>query len=93
MGYHKSWRSFLKPAVNVAAPFIGKAVAAKVKTLRLGRLQQTFRDFISREGFIFDGRPQKLAQTMICTSSFQLNFNIKNSSSIEKYELMKKCSE
>ena len=30
-GTHTAWNKFLKPAVNVAAPFIGMAVSAKIK--------------------------------------------------------------
>ena len=41
-GSEKAWNSFLKPAVNVAAPFIGMPVGAKTKNLRLVKLRQIF---------------------------------------------------
>ena len=31
-----TWKNFLKPAVNVAAPFIGKSVIAKTKNPKVG---------------------------------------------------------
>ena len=36
-GSQKAWNKFLKPAVNVAAPFIGMAVSAKTKNLKVGQ--------------------------------------------------------
>ena len=36
-GSEKAWNKFLKPAVNVAAPFIGMAVSAKTKNPRVGQ--------------------------------------------------------
>ena len=35
-GTQTAWNKFLKPAVNVAAPFIGMAVSAKTKNPRVG---------------------------------------------------------
>ena len=34
-GTEKAWNKFLKPAVYVAAPFIGMAVGAKTKNLKV----------------------------------------------------------
>ena len=36
-GTEKAWDKFFKPAVNVAAPFIGMAVSAKTKNPRAGQ--------------------------------------------------------
>ena len=36
-GTEKSWNKFLKPAVNVVAPFMGLAVAKKFKNPTVGR--------------------------------------------------------
>ena len=36
-GTQKTWDKFPKPAVNVAAPFIGMAVGAKTKILNFVR--------------------------------------------------------
>ena len=36
-GTQTDWKKFLKPAVNVAAPFIGMAVSAKTKTPKVGQ--------------------------------------------------------
>ena len=36
-GTEKMWNKFLKPAVNVAAPFIGMAVSAKTKNPKVGQ--------------------------------------------------------
>ena len=36
-GTRKAWDKFLKPAVNVAAPFIGMAVSAKTKNPKVGQ--------------------------------------------------------
>ena len=36
-GTQTAWNKFLKPAVNVAAPFIGMAVSAKTKKPKLGQ--------------------------------------------------------
>ena len=35
-GTQTAWKKFLKPAVNVAAPFIGMAVSAKTKNPKVG---------------------------------------------------------
>ena len=35
-GTQTAWNKFFKPAVNVAAPFIGMAVSAKTKNPRVG---------------------------------------------------------
>ena len=35
-GSQTAWNKFLKPAVNVAAPFIGTAVSAKTKNPKVG---------------------------------------------------------
>ena len=35
-GKQTAWNKFLKPAVNVAAPFIGMAVSAKTKNPKVG---------------------------------------------------------
>ena len=34
-GTQTAWNNFLKPAVNIAAPFIGTAVSAKTKNLKV----------------------------------------------------------
>ena len=36
-GTEKAWNSFLKPALNIASPYIGMAVAAKTKNPKLGQ--------------------------------------------------------
>ena len=36
-GTQTAWNDFLKPAVNVAAPFIGMAVSAKTKNSKVGQ--------------------------------------------------------
>ena len=36
-GSQTAWNSFLKPAVNVAAPFVGMAVSAKTKNPKVGQ--------------------------------------------------------
>ena len=36
-GSEKMWNKFLKPAVNVAAPFIGMAVRAKTRNPKVGQ--------------------------------------------------------
>ena len=36
-GTQTAWNKFLKPAVNVAAPFIGMAVSAKTKNPKVGQ--------------------------------------------------------
>ena len=36
-GSQTAWNKFLKPAVNVAAPFIGMAVKAKTKNSKVGQ--------------------------------------------------------
>ena len=36
-GPQTAWNKFLKPAVNVAAPFIGMAVSAKTKNPKVGK--------------------------------------------------------
>ena len=36
-GSQTAWNKFLKPAVNVAAPFIGMAVGAKSKNPKIGQ--------------------------------------------------------
>ena len=36
-GTQTAWNKFLKPAVNVAAQFIGKAVSAKTENLKVGQ--------------------------------------------------------
>ena len=36
-GTQTAWNKFLKPAVNVAAPFIGMAVSAKTKNPKIGQ--------------------------------------------------------
>ena len=36
-GTQIAWNNFLKPAVNVAAPFIGMAVTAKTKNSKVGQ--------------------------------------------------------
>ena len=35
-GGEKAWNSFLKPALNFAAPVIGAAVGAKTKNAKIG---------------------------------------------------------
>ena len=36
-GFQTAWSKFLKPAVNVAAPFIGMAVSAKTRNPKVGQ--------------------------------------------------------
>ena len=36
-GSQTAWNKFLRPAVNVAAPFIGMAVSAKTKNPKVGQ--------------------------------------------------------
>ena len=36
-GSQRAWNKFLKPAVNVAAPFIDMAVSAKTKNPKVGQ--------------------------------------------------------
>ena len=36
-GSQTAWNKFLKPAVNVAAPFIGMAVSAKTRNPKVGQ--------------------------------------------------------
>ena len=36
-GTQTAWNKFLKPAVNVAAPFVGMAVSAELKLLKLDK--------------------------------------------------------
>ena len=36
-GSQTAWNKFLKPAVNVAAPFIGMAVGAKIKNPKVAQ--------------------------------------------------------
>ena len=36
-GSQTAWNKFLKPAVNVAAPFVGMAVSAKTKNPKIGQ--------------------------------------------------------
>ena len=36
-GSHTAWNKFLKPAVNVAAPFIGMAVSTKTEKPKVGQ--------------------------------------------------------
>ena len=36
-GTQTAWNKFLKPAVNVAAPFIGMAVSAKTRNPKVGQ--------------------------------------------------------
>ena len=45
-GTLKTWDKFLKPAVNVAALFIGMAVAAKSKSPEVGRYYKYFKVYI-----------------------------------------------
>ena len=37
IGSQIAWKKFLKPAVNVAAPFIGMVVSAKTKNPKVGQ--------------------------------------------------------
>ena len=41
-GTQTAWNKFLKSGVKVAAPFIGMAVSAKIKILRLDKQQLVF---------------------------------------------------
>ena len=41
-GTQTAWKKFLKPAVNVAAPFIGMAVTLRLKIQKLEQLLQIF---------------------------------------------------
>ena len=36
-GTQNAWKKFLKPAINVAAPFIGMAVSAKTNNPKVGQ--------------------------------------------------------
>ena len=36
-GTQTAWNKFLKPAVNIASPFIGMAVSAKTKNPKVGQ--------------------------------------------------------
>ena len=56
----KAWDKFLKPAVNVAAPFIGMAVSAKTKNPKVGQATTNILKTISggavKIGELTDGR-------------------------------------
>ena len=39
-GTEKAWNSFLKPALNLASPYIGMAVSAKTKNPKIGAATQ-----------------------------------------------------
>ena len=41
-GSRTAWNKFLKPAVNITAPFVGMAVGARVKIKKLLKLLQIF---------------------------------------------------
>ena len=41
-GTQTAWNKFLKPAVNVAAPFIGMAVSVKTKNPKVGKATTNF---------------------------------------------------
>ena len=47
-GTQTAWNKFLKPAVNVAAPFIGMAVSAKTKNPKVGQATTKILKSISR---------------------------------------------
>ena len=46
-GSQTAWKKFLKPAVNVAAPFIGMAVSAKTKNPKVGQATRNILKSIS----------------------------------------------
>ena len=46
-GTEKAWNSFLKPALNIASPYIGMAVAAKTKNPKVGKVTGNFLKSIS----------------------------------------------
>ena len=46
-GTQTAWNRFLKPAVNVAAPFIGMALGAKIKNPKVARAATSFLKSIS----------------------------------------------
>ena len=46
-GSQTAWKKFLKPAVNVEAPFIGTAVGAKTRNPRLAQATTSFLKSIS----------------------------------------------
>ena len=46
-GKRSAWINFLKPAANVAAPFIGMADAAKSKNTYFGQASTNFLKFMS----------------------------------------------
>ena len=46
-GTENMWNKFLKPAVNVAAPFIGMAVSAKTKNPKVGQATTNILNSIS----------------------------------------------
>ena len=53
-GTQTAWNKFLKPAVKVAAPFIGMVVGAKTKNPKLGQATSNILTSVSgRENFEF----------------------------------------
>ena len=46
-GSQTAWNKFLKPAVNIAAPFIGMAVSSKTKNPNVGQATTNFLKSIS----------------------------------------------
>ena len=54
-GSQTTWNKFLKPAVNVAAPFIGMVVSANTKSPKVGQPTTNILKSISGgKNFIFD---------------------------------------
>ena len=51
-GTDKMWNIYLKPAVNVAAPFIGMAVGAKTKNPKVGQATTNILKSISGGKFL-----------------------------------------
>ena len=50
-GSQTAWNKFLKPAVNVAAPFLGMTVSAKTKNPKVGQKTTNILKSISGERF------------------------------------------
>ena len=51
-GAQTAWNMFLKPAVNVAAPFVGMVVSAKSKNLKVGQATTNILKSISGGKFL-----------------------------------------
>ena len=89
-GSQTTWRRFLKPAVNVAAPFIGRAVAAKSKNPQVGQATKYFEIINRWKGLKPNGSPWQWIMIKRHVILFQLKF-AKYMSSCINYDLVKKC--